>query len=139
MTEEKVSGQRETASQTSSSDSWQEVGDNFKSLGENLAAAFRETWENEEVRQKLRTSLDSLAEGINQTIEEAKESKEAQQVRGEMGKAAESAQEAGTQAFHDVKPHIVSSLRQLSAELKKMTDRLEREESENTTDEMDVT
>ena len=139
MTDEKVSGQRGTSSQKNSSDNWREVGDDFKSLGESLAAAFRETWENEEVRQKLRTSLDSLAEGINQAVEGAKESMEAQQVRGEMGKTAKSAQDTGAQAFRDVKPHIVSSLRQLSAELKKMTDRLEREESENTTDEMDVT
>ena len=139
MTEENVSGQRGTLSGTSCSDNWQEVGDNFKSLGESLAAAFKETWENEEVRQRLRTSLDSLAEGINQTVDGAKDSKEAQQVRGEMGKAAKSAQDAGAKAFRDVKPHIVSSLRQLSVELKKMTDRLEQEESKNTTDEMDVT
>ena len=139
MTEEKVSGQRGTSSQGSSFDNWQEVGENFKSLGGSLTAAFKETWENEEISQKLRTSLDSLAEGINQAVEGAKESKEAQQVRGEMGKAAKSAQDSGTQPFRDVKPHIVSSLRQLSVELKKMTDRLEREESENTTDEMDVT
>jgi len=138
MTEEKVSGQRET-SQKSSSDSWGEVGEHFKSLGGSLTAAFKETWENEEISQKLRKSMDSLADGINHAVREAKESEEAQQVSGEMGKAAKSAQDAGAQAFRDVKPHIVSSLRQLSAELKKMTDRLEREESENTTDKMDVT
>lgn len=138
MTEEKVSGQRET-SQKSSSDSWGEVGENFKSLGGSLTAAFKETWENEEISQKLRKSMDSLADGINHAVREAKESEEAQQVSGEMGKAAKSAQDTGAQAFRDVKPHIVSSLRQLSAELKKMTDRLEREESENTTDKMDVT
>lgn len=138
MTEEKVSGQSGT-SQKSSPDSWREVSESFKSLGGSLAAAFKETWENEEIRQKLRQSMDSLADGINQAVGEAKESEEAQQIRGEMGKAAKSAQDVGAQAFRDVKPHVVASLRQLSAELQKMTDRLEREESENTTDETDVT
>jgi hypothetical protein len=138
MTEQKASEQEEN-SQKSAPDSWSEVGDNFKSLGGSLAAAFKETWENEELSQKLRKSMDSLADGINHAVREAKELDETQQVRGEMGKAAKSVQDTGAQAFLDVKPHIVSSLRQLSAELKKMTDRLEREESENTTDKMDVT
>lgn len=138
MNEENASRQEGTSTR-STSDTWAEVGKSFQSLGESLAAAFRETMENEEVRQKLRTSMDSLADGINQAVADAKESDEAQQVRGELGKAAKSAQDAGEQACRDLKPHIVSSLRQLSAELKKMTDRLETEDPENATDEMDVT
>jgi hypothetical protein len=138
MTEQKASEQKET-SQESAPDSWSEVGDNFQSLGGSLAAAFKETWENEELSQKLRKSMDSLADGINHAVREATKPEEGRQVSEEMGKAAKSAQDAGTQAFRDVKPHIVSSLRKLSAELKKMTDRMEQEESENTTDKMDVT
>lgn len=119
---------RTESSQQDYSENWREIGRNFQSLGKNLAMAFRQTWENEELQQQLRKSLDSLAAGINQSVKEASESEQVRQAREEVEKAAQSAQTAGTQAFHDVKPHIVSSLRQLSAEFQKMVDRLEKED-----------
>ena len=133
MTEEKTSGQG-GSSEKSSSDIWCEVGENFESFGQSLASAFKETWENGEIREKLRVSLDSLADGIHQAAEDLKEPEKAQQAREKVEKAAKSAQESGTQAFHEAKPRVISSLRHLSAELQKTIDRLEREESQDTTD-----
>lgn len=138
MSEEKTST-RGSASDTGKADTWREVGENFKSLGESLAAAFKDTLGNEEVKQKLRASMDSLAAGINDAVKEAADSEHAQQVRGEVEKAAKSAHEASKQTYQDIRPHIVSSLRQLSVELHRMIDRLEREEEEGTSDRMDVT
>ncbi len=138
MSEEKTST-RGSAADTGKADTWREVGENFKSLGESLAAAFKDTLGNEEVKQKLRASMDSLAAGINDAVKEAADSEHAQQVRGEVEKAAKSAHEAGKQTYQDIRPHIVSSLRQLSVELHRMIDRLEREEEEGTSDRMDVT
>jgi hypothetical protein len=117
------------SSQQDYSENWKEIGDNFKSLGRSLAMAFRQTWENEELRQQMRKSLDSLADGINAAVKEVSESDQGKQVREEMEKAAQSAQTAGTQAYRDVKPQIVSSLRQLDIEFQKMIDRLEKEEA----------
>ena len=138
MSEEKTSANGCTPD-SSDADTWREVGENFKSLGESLAAAFKDTLGNEEVKQKLRTSMDSLAAGINDAVKEATDSEHAQQVRGEVEKAAKSAHEAGKQTYEDIRPHIVSSLRQLSAELHRMIDRIEREEEEGVSDRMDIT
>lgn len=130
MSEEKTSSGTDNA-QNRGSENWREVGDSFRSLGESLAAAFRQTWENEEVRQQLQKGMDAFAEGINRAVKEATESGHAKQVREEMGKAAQSAQAAGVQALRDAKPHIVASMRQLSAELQKMIDRMEKEQKDN--------
>ena len=133
MTEGNTSGQS-GSSEKSSSDIWSEVGENFESFGQSLASAFKETWENGEIREKLRVSLDSLADGIHQAAEHLKESEKAQQAHESVEKAAKSAQEPGKQAVQEAKPYVVSSLRHLSEELQKTIDRLEQEESENTTD-----
>jgi negative regulator of sigma E activity len=116
------------ASEQDYSENWREIGKNFKALGKDLATAFRQTWENEELREHLRASLDSLAAGINQSVDEAVESEQAKHVRDRLGKAAQRAQEAGTQTFHDIKPHMVSSLRQLNVEFQRMVERLEKED-----------
>ena len=81
--------------------------------------------------------MDSLAEGINRAVKDGMESKHAQQVRDELGRAAQSAQVAGTQAFRDAKPHIVASLHQLSIELQKMIERMEKGQRPSTADKPD--
>ena len=129
MTEERNSTEKEDSSGWGA-ESWREVGESFKSLGESLVAALRETWENEEVRQQLKKGVDAFAEAINRAVKEARESEHAKQAREEMSKAAQSAQEAGAQAFRDAKPHIMASIRQLSAELQKVLDRLEKEQKD---------
>jgi len=130
MPEEKTSTETES-SQNRGSENWREVGDSFRSLGESLVAALRQTWENEEVRQQLQKGVDALAEGINRAAKEATESDHAKQAREEMGKAAQSAQAAGAQALRDAKPHIVASMRQLGVELQKLLDRLEKEQKDD--------
>lgn len=132
MSEEETSSEKNEA-QGCHSENWREVGDSFRALGESLVAAFRQTWENEEVRQQLQKGMDAFAEGINRAVKEAADSEHAKQIRAEMGKAAQSAQAASAQALRDAKPHIVASMRQLSLELQKMIDRLEKEERDKGT------
>ncbi len=112
-------------------EAWREVGGQFQALGEGLAQAFRTAWENEENRQHLRdmrTGLEALVDRVSQAIEEASVSPGGQKVRREAQKAAASARAAGAQALQEARPHLLSALRQVNAELQKMIGRLEEEQ-----------
>jgi adenylate cyclase len=129
MTEEQTNQQTEPAPE-SFGDAWREVGQQFQTLGESLAAAFRATWEDEETRQHLQgmqDGLEAMVKDIGQAIKEATASPEAQKVRGEFEKAAESIQSAGQQTLQEAQPRLLSALHQVNEELRKMISRLEQE------------
>lgn len=110
---------------------WSEVGQQFKALGESLAQAFRSAWENEENRQHLQSmqrGLESMVDDIGRVINEASASPEAQKARAEAEKAVESARVAGGKALEDAKPHFLSAMRQVDAELQKLITHLEAQQ-----------
>ena len=112
-------------------EAWSEVGRQFQSLGESLAEAFRTAWEDEGNRQQLRdlqTGLEKMANDVAQAVKEAGESPEGQRVREEAKKAAGSARAAGESAWQDARPHVLSALRSVDAELQKIISRMEAEE-----------
>jgi vacuolar-type H+-ATPase subunit I/STV1 len=109
-------------------EAWREVGGQFKTLGESLARAFRTAWESEENRQHLQNmsvGLEAMVDEIGQAIKDASASPEGQKVRQEVQRAAESARAAGEQAMQEARPHLLSALHQINAELQKMIGRLE--------------
>ena len=121
-----MTGEQETVNET-----WHEVGDQFRALGESLATAFRTAWEGEENRQHvrdMRDGLEAMVDQITQAIHEASASPEAQRMRSEVEKAAESARAAGEQAWQEAQPHLLSALRRVNAELQKMVSRMEQQE-----------
>jgi ElaB/YqjD/DUF883 family membrane-anchored ribosome-binding protein len=118
------------AEEQTTKDAWREVGRQFEVLGESLAQAFRTTWQDEENRQHLRdmqAGLQKMVDEIGKAMKEVGESPEGQQVRQKAKQAAESARVAGRQAWQDARPHLVSSLRQITAELQKIIDKLAEE------------
>ncbi len=109
---------------------WEEVGRQFKNLGESLASAFRAAWENEDTRrqvQLLESSLKSAAQEIEKGVQNAADSPEGQKVRAEAQRAATSAQTAGKKAAEDLRPHLMIALRQVNSELQKLLERMESE------------
>jgi ElaB/YqjD/DUF883 family membrane-anchored ribosome-binding protein len=101
---------------------WREVGDQFKTLGEGLSRAFRTAWESEENRQHLesiKSGLKAMVDQVGQALEDASASPEGQKVRREAEKAAESARVAGEKALEEARPHVLSAVRQINAELEK--------------------
>jgi len=124
-----MTDERETSGET-----WREVGDQFRALGQSLAAAFRTTWESEKNRQHVQDMQDGLEAMINdigQAIQDASATPEAQKVRGEVEKAAESFRAAGGRAWQETQPHLLSALRQVNAELQKMVSRMEQREPDS--------
>ncbi len=108
MTEEKVE-QEEQAQQKTSSGAWDEVSEQFQTLGDTLATAFQ-----------------ALAEVINDVAS----SPEAKKLREEAKKAAYSAREAGEQAVDQVRPQMIKTLRQVNSELQTLIANLEQKEAD---------
>jgi hypothetical protein len=79
---------------------WREVGGQFQTLGDSLAAAFRADWEGEDNRelvQDMRDGLEALIDRVGQAIRESTTSSEGGQLRVEAEKTAESLRVAGEQ------------------------------------------
>jgi hypothetical protein len=109
-------------------ESWREVGDQFKALGESLSRAFRTAWESEGNRQHLesmKSGLKAMVDQVGQALEDASASVEGQKVRREAEKAAESARAAGEKALEEARPHVLSAVRQINAEMEKWVRRME--------------
>lgn len=111
-----------------SSDSWQEVGRQFQTLGESLAQTMRTAWENEETQRQvneMRTGLEAMVHDVRQAIEESTSSPQAQKVRQDANRAAESLRNAGEQTVQEVRPQLINALEQLNDELQKLINRME--------------
>jgi hypothetical protein len=109
-------------------ESWREVGDQFKALGESLSRAFRTAWESEENRQHLesmKSGLKAMVDQVDQALEDVSVSPEGQKVRREVEKAAESARAAGEKALEEARPHVLSAVRQVNTEMEKWIRRME--------------
>ena len=124
--------QQAEPTQPTPGDAWRDVGKQFEALGQSLATAFRTAWESEENRKRMKgmqTGLEAMVNQVGQAIREASESPEGQQARAQVQQAGQSIRAAGQQTWQEAQPHLVSALRQVSAELQKMINQLEQEES----------
>ena len=124
MTEEKEG-------QASANQTWEEVGQQFRALGESLASAFKTTWESEETRQhleKMETGLESIVEEISQAAQKMADSEEAQKLKAEAEKAAQTAQTAGQQTVQEIRPQLLAAFRKIRTELDQLIKRMEAEE-----------
>jgi hypothetical protein len=121
----------ENTEKQTAEEAWREVGSQFQTLGDSLAQAFRTAWGSEENRrhvQNMKDGLEAMVDKVGQAISEASASPEAKRFRGEAEKAAESLRAAGEQTWQDARPHLLSALSQVNAELQKMIGRMEAEE-----------
>jgi hypothetical protein len=112
-------------------DTWHQVGQQFQTLGESLAEVIRAAWEDEGNRQHMQemwAGLEKMVNEVGQAIKEASESPEGQRAREEAKKAAQSAKAAGTKAWQDARPHVLSALRSVDTELQKVINQMEATE-----------
>ncbi len=116
----------------SSGDAWQEVGKQFQALGDSLATAFRAAWYDEQNRkrvQDMRQGIEQMLNEVGKALDETARSPQVQQAKSEAKKTADSVRGASEQTFQEVRPQIVSALRQLNNELHKFVERLESKSS----------
>jgi hypothetical protein len=111
------------------SESWQEIGQNFKDLGENLAAAFKAAYQNEETRQHLaevQVLLTKVVDEVKRAGQNIAAAPEVQQVKEEVKKAAQTAKTTGQEAAVDWQPHLTAALQAVKVELDQLIQRLEQ-------------
>lgn len=111
-----------------SGEAWQEVGQQFKTLGESLARAVRTAWEDEENRRQVRemqAGLESMVNDVGQAIRDTANSPSGQQIRSDAERTVQNLRTAGEQTVQEVKPHLVSALRDANDALQRMIDRME--------------
>jgi len=125
---EEPQNQGNTEKSRSSSESWDEVGKQFQTLGESLAGAFRTAWQDEGNRKKveeMKTGLQSLVSEVGKAIDESASSVNGQKLIHEAERAADSLHKASVDTIHEVQPQLLSALRQVNLELQKLIERLE--------------
>lgn len=118
-------------------EAWREVGTRLEALGKSLSRAIRAVWEREDTQQHVESMQDGLqkmADEIDRAISEASKSAEGKKLRKEAEKAAESARVAGEQTWQDARPHLLSAVTRINAELEQVIGRLERQEKESQED-----
>jgi uncharacterized coiled-coil protein SlyX len=122
----------ETMTEKQSTDeAWREVGRQFQTLGESLAEAFRTAWESEETRkhvENMQGGLKAMVDKVDAALKEASTTPAAEKLRAEAEKTAESLREAGEKTWQEARPHLMSALEQMNAELQKLIGRLKQKE-----------
>jgi hypothetical protein len=104
---------------------WADVANEFQTLGETLGDAVRAAWQRNESNQhvrELQDSLNSIMEGVAQAIDGGITTPEAKQARDQLAKVAEPIRQATEQASKDLRPELISMLRQANAELRRFSD-----------------
>ncbi len=116
-----------SASRTSS-ESWQEVGKQFQTMGESLATAFRTAWTDEQNRKKvqeMRTGLESMLKDVGKVLDDTAKSPQMQQAKVEAHKTAETLKAATEHTAQELRPLLLDALHKLNDELAKLVTRME--------------
>ena len=114
---------RKLPSRPSRDTSWQDVAKEFEALGKTLGDVLRGAWrgqDNEAGLGRLRDSLESLIAELNRAVEGTPE---AQQAREQLLQLTESIRASAERASGELRPELVSMLRQANAELRRFTRR----------------
>ena len=105
----------------SSGTTWQDVAAEFEALGKTLGDALRGAWQRQDTEDGLgllRESLKSMIADLNRAIEGTPEG---QQAREQLVRVTESIREAAARAGDEVRPELLSMLRQANSELRRRT------------------
>lgn len=123
---------RANTNQPGSEEAWHEVGRQFQQLGDSLSQAFRTAWQDEKNRQtveEMRGGLEALVKQVGDVIHENAGSEEGHKLKEEAVKAAHNLRDAGEQTVQEVRPQLVTALRQVNIELQKLIDSMDRTEN----------
>jgi hypothetical protein len=107
-------------SRPSTGTSWQDVAAEFEALGKTLGEVVRDAWQrqdNDAGLGQLRDSLHSMIQELNRTVEGTPE---AQQARDQFVHLTESIRAAAERASDELRPELLSMLRQANAELRRL-------------------
>jgi hypothetical protein len=101
--------------------SWQDVGAELEALGKTLGDAVREAWQRQDTQAGLAPLRDSLQSMLAQVDRAFDGTPEGQQARDQLVRLTESIRAAAARAGDEVRPELLSMLRQANAELRRLT------------------
>lgn len=101
--------------------SWQDVGAELEALGKTLGDAVREAWQRQDTQAGLAPLRESLQSMLAQVDRAFDGTPEAQQARDQLVRLTESLRAAAARAGDEVRPELLSMLRQANAELRRLT------------------
>jgi hypothetical protein len=123
-----VSEEQEKTAESSSAEAWRRVGQQFEVLGKSLANAFQEAWQDETNREAVReveSGLKSMSRAVADAVDEAAKSPEGQRLRTDAERMAQSAHEAGKQAFDEARPQLLAAFQSMQQGLQSAIDNLQ--------------
>jgi hypothetical protein len=113
---------RKPPSKSSGGTSWQDVATEFEALGKTLGDVLRGLWQQQVGDDaglgRLREALQSLIQEVNKAVDGTPE---AEQARDQLVQATESIRAAAARASAELRPELISMLRQANAELRRLT------------------
>ncbi len=101
--------------------SWQDLAAEIEALGKTLGDVVREAWQRQDTEAGLgglRDSLQSMVQELNRAVEGTPEAVAA---REQLVRLTETIRTAAERATDDLRPELVSMLRQANAELRRRT------------------
>jgi hypothetical protein len=101
--------------------SWKDVAAEFEALGKTFADVVRGAWQGQEADAglgQLRESLQAMIQNLNRAVDGTPE---AQQARDQLVHLTESIRAAAERTSDELRPELVSMLRQANAELRRLT------------------
>jgi|SRR5579859_814598 len=108
-------------SRSSSDATWQDVRDEFESLGKTLGDVLRGVWQRQEgdaVPGRLRDGFQLLMDQLGHTVDGTPE---ARQARDQLVHLTETIRAAAERASDELRPELLNMLRQANAELRRLT------------------
>ncbi len=101
--------------------SWQDVGAEFEALGKTLGDVLRGAWQRQDADAGLNRLRDSLQAMIQDMNRAADGTPEAQEARDQFVRLTERIRAAAERAGDELRPELVTMLRQANAELRRFT------------------
>jgi len=108
-------------SRSPSDTSWQDVGAEFEAIGKTLGDVLRGAWPRQDTDaglNRLRDALQAMIQDMNRTVDGTPE---AQEARDQFVHVTEKLRAAAERAGDELRPELVSMLRQANAELRRLT------------------
>jgi hypothetical protein len=101
--------------------SWHDVGAEFEALGKTVGDVLRGAWQRQDADAGLNRLRDSLQAMIQDMNRAADGTPEAQEARDRLVEVTERIRAAAARAGNELRPELVSMLRQANAELRRFT------------------
>ncbi|MCA1646387.1 MAG: hypothetical protein LC797_13315 [Chloroflexi bacterium] len=108
-------------SRPSAGTSWQDVAAEFEALGKTLGDVVRDAWRRQDTDAglgRLRDSLDAMVRDVNRAVEGTPD---AQQARDQFVHLTDSLRAAAERASDELRPELLSMLRQANGELRRLS------------------